>query len=94
MVDIARDPRWGRIAEGAGEDPYLGMALRAHACAASRGYMSRPDRVMACVKHYVGYGATEGGRDYNTADISERVLRETYLPPFRAAIADAGAQWS
>ncbi len=93
MVDIARDPRWGRIAEGAGEDPYLGMAF---ARARVRGFqgpdMSRPDRVMACVKHYVGYGATEGGRDYNTTDISERVLRETYLPPFRAAIADAGAQ--
>ena len=93
MVDIARDPRWGRIAEGAGEDPYLGMAF---ARARVRGFqgpdMSQPDRVMACVKHYVGYGATEGGRDYNTTDISERVLRETYLPPFRAAIADAGAQ--
>ena len=93
MVDIARDPRWGRIAEGAGEDTYLGMAF---ARARVRGFqgtdMAQPDRVMACVKHYVGYGAAEGGRDYNTTDISERVLREVYLPPFRAAIVDAGAQ--
>jgi beta-glucosidase len=93
MVDIARDPRWGRIAEGAGEDPYLGMAF---ARARVRGFqgpdMARPDHVMACVKHYVGYGAAEGGRDYNTTDISEHVLREIYLPPFKAGIIDAGAQ--
>jgi beta-glucosidase len=92
MVDIARDPRWGRIAEGAGEDPFLGMAF---ARARVRGFqgtdMARPDRVMACVKHYVGYGAAEGGRDYNTTDISEHVLREIYLPPFKAAVVDAGA---
>ena len=93
MVDIARDPRWGRIAEGAGEDAYLGMAF---ARARVRGFqgpdMARPDRVMACIKHYVGYGAAEGGRDYNTTDISEHVLREVYLPPFKAGIVDAGAQ--
>jgi beta-glucosidase len=91
MVDIARDPRWGRIAEGAGEDPYLGMAM---ARARVRGFQgddfSRPDRVVACAKHFVAYGAAEGGRDYNTTDMSERVLRSVYLPPFRAAV-DAGA---
>jgi beta-glucosidase len=90
MVDIARDARWGRIAEGAGEDPYLGMAL---ARARVRGFQgadySAPDRVVACAKHYVAYGATEAGRDYNTTDMSEQRLREVYLPPFRAAV-DAG----
>jgi beta-glucosidase len=92
MVDIARDPRWGRIAEGAGEDPYLGMAFgRARVRGFQGQDMARPDRVMACVKHYVAYGAAEGGRDYNTTDISERVLRELYLPPFKAAIVEAGA---
>lgn len=69
MVDIARDPRWGRVAEGAGEDPFLGSAM---ARAYVRGYqgadLSSPDRLAACVKHYVGYGAAEGGRDYNTVD--------------------------
>jgi beta-glucosidase len=91
MVDIARDPRWGRIAEGAGEDTFLGMAF---ARARVRGFqgddISRPDRVAACMKHFVGYGAAEGGRDYNTTDISEQVLREVYLPPFKAGL-DAGA---
>lgn len=91
MVDIARDPRWGRIAEGAGEDPYLGSAL---ARARVRGFQgndpSAPDRVLACAKHWVGYGAAEGGRDYNTTDISEHALRTVYLPPFKAAL-DAGA---
>ncbi len=90
MVDIARDPRWGRIAEGAGEDPYLGRAM---AKARVRGFqgddLSRPDRVAACAKHYVAYGAAEGGRDYNTTEVSERTLREVYLPPFKAA-AEAG----
>jgi beta-glucosidase len=90
MVDIARDPRWGRIAEGAGEDPWLGAAL---ARAAVRGFQGRdcsqPDRVVACAKHWVGYGAAEGGRDYNTTDIPERTLRSVYFPPFRAAV-DAG----
>jgi beta-glucosidase len=91
MVDIARDPRWGRIAEGAGEDPYLGSAM---ARARVRGFQgsdySRPDKVVACVKHWVAYGAAEGGRDYNTTDLSERTLRSVYFPPFRAAV-DAGA---
>ena len=90
MVDIARDPRWGRIVEGAGEDPYLGAVM---ARARVRGFQGRdysaPDKVVACAKHWVGYGAAEGGRDYNTTDISENRLREVYLPPFKAAI-DAG----
>jgi beta-glucosidase len=90
MVDIARDPRWGRIVEGAGEDPYLGSMI---AAAKVRGFqganMADSDSVVACVKHYVAYGAVEGGRDYNTVDISEQLLREVYLPPFRAAV-DAG----
>jgi len=87
MVDIARDPRWGRIVEGAGEDPYLGSEV---AAAKVRGFqaksMADPDSVVACAKHYVAYGAVEGGRDYNTVDISERLLREVYLPPFHAAV--------
>ena len=87
MVDIARDPRWGRIVEGAGEDPYLGSMI---AAAKVRGFqgksMADPDSVVACAKHYVAYGAAEGGRDYNTVDISEQLLREVYLPPFHAAV--------
>src|SRR5881398_1861853 len=91
MVDIARDPRWGRIAEGSGEDPYLGSAM---AAARVRGFQGRdlraPDAVMATVKHFAAYGGAEGGRDYNTVDVSERTLREIYLPPYRAGV-DAGA---
>jgi len=91
MVDIARDPRWGRIVEGAGEDPYLGSLI---AAAKIRGFQGKsladPESVVACAKHYVAYGATEGGRDYNTVDISEQLLREVYLPPFHAAV-DAGS---
>ena len=91
MVDIARDPRWGRIMEGAGEDVFLGAEM---AKARVRGFQgtdfSAIDRVMACAKHFAGYGAAEGGRDYNTVDMSERTLREIYLPPFKAA-KDAGA---
>ncbi|MDQ3374357.1 MAG: glycoside hydrolase family 3 C-terminal domain-containing protein, partial [Acidobacteriota bacterium] len=91
MVDIARDPRWGRIMEGAGEDVFLGAEM---AKARVRGFQgtdfSATDRVMACAKHFAGYGAAEGGRDYNTVDMSERTLREIYLPPFKAA-KDAGA---
>ena len=91
MVDIARDPRWGRIAEGAGEDPYLGSIV---AAARVRGFqggdLRAPDAVMATPKHFAAYGGAEGGRDYNTVDVSERTLREVYLPPFRAAVA-AGA---
>ena len=90
MVDIARDPRWGRIAEGAGEDTFLGMAM---ARARVRGFQgtdySAQDKVVACAKHFVAYGAAEGGRDYNTTDMSENTLRSVYLPPFKAAV-DAG----
>jgi beta-glucosidase len=90
MVDVARDARWGRIAEGAGEDTYLGSAM---ARARVRGFQgpdySAPDRVVACAKHFVAYGAAEAGRDYNTTDMSEQRLREVYLPPFKAAV-DAG----
>ena len=91
MVDIARDPRWGRIAEGAGEDPWLGGRV---AAAAVRGFQgtscAREDRVAACLKHYVGYGAAEGGRDYDTTEIGLTTLRNVYLPPFKAGV-DAGA---
>lgn len=91
MVDIARDPRWGRIVEGSGEDPFLGAAM---ARARVRGFQGidygAPDKVLACAKHWVAYGAAEAGRDYNTTDVSERTLRSVYFPPFRAAI-DAGA---
>ncbi|HEX8720817.1 MAG TPA: beta-glucosidase BglX [Pyrinomonadaceae bacterium] len=87
MVDVARDARWGRIAEGAGEDTYLGEAF---ARARVRGFQgadySAPDRVVACAKHFAAYGAAEAGRDYNTTDMSEQRLREVYLPPFRAAV--------
>ncbi len=90
MLDIARDPRWGRVVEGFGEDPYLASRL---AIAAVHGFQgddpAAPDRVLACAKHYVGYGAAEGGRDYNTAEISDTTLRNVYLAPFRAAV-DAG----
>ena len=90
MVDIARDPRWGRIVEGSGEDPFLGAAM---ARARVRGFQgadySAPDKIVACAKHFVAYGAAEAGRDYNTTDMSERTLREVYLPPFKAAV-DAG----
>ena len=92
MVDIARDARWGRIVEGAGEDPYLGSAL---AAAYVRGYqgakLSDPDSIAACSKHFVGYGAAEGGRDYNTAEIPVRLLRQVYLPPFQATVDAGGA---
>ena len=94
MVDLARDPRWGRIAEGFGEDPWLGAL---DAAASVRGFqgippsgIAGPDRVVACLKHYVGYGAAEGGRDYNTTEISEFTLRNFYLPQFKAGV-DAGA---
>jgi len=87
MVDIARDPRWGRVVEGAGEDPFLGAVL---AVARVRGFHGNgppdPSTLLTTAKHFVGYGAAEGGRDYNTSDLSERTLLETYLPPFRAAV--------
>jgi beta-glucosidase len=91
MVDLGRDPRWGRIAEGFGEDPWLGCL---YAAANVRGFqgtnIAAPDRVVACMKHYAGYGAAEGGRDYNTTEISEYTLRNFYLPQFKAGL-DAGA---
>ena len=91
MVDISHEPRWGRIVEGAGEDPYLGSVMGAARVKGAQGdsYSDR-DKVVTSVKHYVGYGQPEGGRDYNTTDMSEQRLRNLYLPPFKAAI-DAGA---
>lgn len=92
MVDISRDARWGRILEGSGEDPYLGSVM---ARAYVRGYQGKklnsPGSLAACPKHYVGYGAVEGGRDYNTVEISEHTLREVYLPPFYAALDEGAA---
>jgi beta-glucosidase len=86
MLDIARDARWGRIAEGLGEDPHLGAVLGAAMVHGFQGEsISARDSIAACAKHYVGYGAAEGGRDYNTTWIPENLLREVYLPPFRAA---------
>jgi beta-glucosidase len=91
MVDIARDPRWGRVMEGAGEDPYLGSLI---ATARVKGFQGKGlgnlDAVMACAKHFAAYGAATGGRDYNSVDMSLRTLWEIYLPPFKAAL-DAGA---
>ncbi len=91
MVDIARDARWGRIAEGAGEDPYLGSLI---AKARVKGFqgddLSKNNTVVACAKHYAAYGAAEAGRDYNAVDMSEQTLRDVYLPPYKAAV-DAGA---
>ncbi len=91
MVDIARDPRWGRIIEGAGEDPFLGSRM---AEAQVRGFqgtsLGAPDRIMACVKHFAGYGAASGGRDYEESNISDEQLWNVYLPPFHAAL-EAGA---
>ena len=90
MVDIARDARWGRISEGAGEDPFLGAAMaRAYVSGYQGERLSAPGSIAACAKHYVGYGAAEAGREYNTTEISEHTLRQYYLPPFRAA-AEAG----
>ncbi|MGZ3757794.1 MAG: beta-glucosidase BglX [Mucilaginibacter sp.] len=91
MVDISRDPRWGRVMEGAGEDPYLGSQI---ATARVKGFQGNGigslDAVMACAKHFAAYGAAIAGRDYNAVDISDRTLWEVYLPPFKAAV-DAGA---
>lgn len=95
MVDLARDPRWGRIVEGAGEDPYLGSVM---AAARVRGFqggdnakgLGASDAMLATVKHFAGYGGAEGGRDYNTVELSERTLWESYMPPYEAAVK-AGA---
>ncbi|NNE04527.1 MAG: glycosyl hydrolase, partial [Xanthomonadales bacterium] len=90
MIDISRDPRWGRIAESFGEDPYLTGVLGA---AMVRGFQgddfSMPGNIAACAKHFAGYGASESGRDYNTTNIPENELRNIFLPPFKAAL-DAG----
>ena len=96
MVDIARDARWGRIMEGAGEDPYLGSRM---AEAQVRGFQGEgigsPNHILACVKHFAGYGAAEGGRDYDSSDISDEQLWNVYLPPFEAAVrAGAGSLMS
>jgi len=92
MVDVTREPRWGRIAEGSGEDPFLGSILAAARVKGFQGAsLSDPGSIAACAKHYVGYGATEAGREYNTTDMSEVTLRDIHLPPFKAA-ADAGAR--
>lgn len=92
MVDIARDPRWGRIAEGSGEDPFLGSKIAAAMVRGYQGDMTKTNQVMACVKHFALYGAAEGGRDYNTTDMSRQRMYNEYLPPYKAAI-DAGC-WS
>jgi beta-glucosidase len=91
MVDVSHEPRWGRISEGGGEDPYLGSVMAAARVKAAQGNdYSASDKVVTSVKHYAAYGQPEGGRDYNTTDMSEQRLRNVYLPPFKAAI-DAGA---
>jgi beta-glucosidase len=92
MVDVARDPRWGRISEGSGEDTYLATQM---AVASVKGFqgddLSKTNTILACAKHFAAYGAAEAGRDYNTTDISERTLRDIYLPPFKASV-DAGVK--
>ena len=91
MVDISRDPRWGRVVEGAGEDPFLGSAM---AAAKVRGYQgsttARPNKMAATIKHFAAYGAPVAGREYNTVDMSTQQLFNDYLPPYKAAV-DAGA---
>ena len=92
MVDIARDARWGRIVESAGEDPYLGSAMaRAYIRGYQQGDLSKPTSVAASVKHFAAYGAAEAGRDYNTTDMSETRLRQVYLPPYKAAVDEGAA---
>ena len=90
MVDIGRDPRWGRVMEGAGEDTYLGSKIAYARVKGFQANLGDVNSVMACVKHFAAYGAAVGGRDYNSVDMSERMLWETYLPPFKSAL-DAGA---
>jgi beta-glucosidase len=91
MVDVARDARWGRITEGAGEDPFLGSVLaRAYVQGYQGESLSQPGSVAACIKHFAAYGAPNGGREYNTVDMSELSLRQFYLPPYRAGV-EAGA---
>ena len=90
MVDVGRDPRWGRVMEGAGEDTYLGSKIAYARVKGFQGNLGDVNSFLACVKHFAGYGAAVGGRDYNSVDMSDRMLWETYLPPFKAAL-DAGA---
>jgi beta-glucosidase len=91
MVDIARDPRWGRIAEGSGEDPFLGALIGAAKVRGIQGKnLADPTTILACVKHFAAYGASQAGRDYHTVDMSDRELRQNYLPPYKAAL-EAGA---
>jgi len=87
MLDIARDARWGRIVEGAGEDPYLGAAMAAAQVRGFQGpYPGAPERVVACAKHFAGYGAADGGRDYDPVFLPEALMRNVYFPPFKAAV--------
>lgn len=90
MVDISRDPRWGRISEGNGEDPFLGSAIAQAMVKGYQGDFSKNSNIMACVKHYALYGAAEAGRDYNTTDMSYPRMMNEYMPPYKAAV-DAGA---
>ena len=90
MLDIARDPRWGRIAEGSGEDTYLDARMAEAMVHGYQGHELDTTSMAACIKHFVGYGAAEGGRDYNSTYLTERQLRNVYLPPFQAAV-EAGA---
>jgi beta-glucosidase len=87
MLDIARDPRWGRVAEGNGEDPFLGTQMASSLVEGFQGEdMALPNKIVACAKHFVGYGSAEGGRDYENGEISEPTLRDIYLPPFESAV--------
>ena len=96
MVDIARDPRWGRIAEGAGEDPFLGSVMAAaQVCGFQGTDLKQPNTLLACAKHFAAYGGAEAGKDYNTVDFSERTIRDIYLPPYKAAVdAEVGTLMS
>jgi beta-glucosidase len=89
MLDIARDARWGRIVEGAGEDPYLGAAMARAQVRGFQGDALSPNTILACAKHFAGYGAAEGGRDYDSSYLPEELLQNVYFPPFHAAV-DAG----
>lgn len=91
MVDISRDPRWGRVAEGAGEDPYLGACIARAQVEGMQAEGPEDKGMIACLKHFLGYGAAEAGRDYNTVELSETTMKNTYLPPFKAGI-EAGAK--
>ncbi|GAA4954592.1 beta-glucosidase BglX [Algibacter agarivorans] len=91
MVDISRDPRWGRVSEGAGEDTYLGSLIAKVRVKGFQGNLSDNNTVLACVKHFAAYGAAQGGRDYHTVDMSETMLRNVYLPPFKAALDEGAA---